>query len=102
LPDQTGQARTFEDLTKPRGLVLFVYLKDFTSGCATETQEFQDLCTLNFDDMGYYHLTRLSKDPVPAPTLRAQAGLRLPPALRSGSRPYPLSLKGLRKKENIR
>lgn len=32
LPDQTGQPRSFADLKGARGLVLFVYAKDNTSG----------------------------------------------------------------------
>jgi peroxiredoxin len=32
LPDQTGRTRIFADLTGPEGLVLFVYVKDLTSG----------------------------------------------------------------------
>lgn len=62
LPDQTGQARVFRDLSGPKGLVLFVYPKDLTSGCTTEAREFQEL-RAQFDDLGY-HLAGLSKDPV--------------------------------------
>lgn len=32
LPDQTGLARSFKDLVGLKGLVLFVYSKDMTSG----------------------------------------------------------------------
>jgi peroxiredoxin len=32
LPDQTGRTRIFADLTGPEGLVLFIYVKDLTSG----------------------------------------------------------------------
>ncbi len=32
LPDQAGKTRNFSDLTGPKGLVLFVYSKDNTSG----------------------------------------------------------------------
>lgn len=32
LPDQNGSPRAFADLTGPRGLVLFAYAKDNTSG----------------------------------------------------------------------
>ena len=32
LPDQAGKTSDFADLTGPKGLVLFVYSKDNTSG----------------------------------------------------------------------
>lgn len=32
LPDQTGSPRALADLAGPKGLVLFVYSKDNTSG----------------------------------------------------------------------
>ncbi|MBV1717996.1 MAG: redoxin domain-containing protein [Desulfarculus sp.] len=32
LPDQSGQEKTFKDLTGKKGLVLFVYSRDNTSG----------------------------------------------------------------------
>lgn len=32
LPDQSGQAKSFKDLTGKKGLVLFVYSRDNTSG----------------------------------------------------------------------
>jgi peroxiredoxin len=32
LPDQTGKNRQLKDLTGPKGLVLFVYSRDNTSG----------------------------------------------------------------------
>lgn len=32
LPDQSGKKRVFSDLAGPKGLVLFVYSKDNTSG----------------------------------------------------------------------
>lgn len=41
LPDQSGAPKAFADLTGAKGLVVFVYAKDNTSGCATETAEFQ-------------------------------------------------------------
>ncbi|MFH1135718.1 MAG: peroxiredoxin [Pseudomonadota bacterium] len=42
LPDQTGTNRTLTDLTGTKGLVLYVYPKDNTSGCTLEAQEFRD------------------------------------------------------------
>lgn len=64
LPDQTGEARVLKDLSGPKGLVLFVYPKDMTSGCTVEAREFQEL-RAEFDDLGF-HLAGLSKDPVPS------------------------------------
>jgi len=32
LPDQSGRNNTYQDLTGPQGLILFVYVKDNTSG----------------------------------------------------------------------
>lgn len=32
LPDQVGQKRKLKDLAGPKGLVLFIYSKDNTSG----------------------------------------------------------------------
>ncbi|MCB2191957.1 MAG: redoxin domain-containing protein [Deltaproteobacteria bacterium] len=32
LPDQSGQEKSFKDLTGKKGLVLFVYSRDNTSG----------------------------------------------------------------------
>jgi len=62
LPDQTGTVRRFSDLAGPKGLVLYVYPKDNTSGCSLEAQEFRDrigdLQALGFNVAG------LSKDSV--------------------------------------
>jgi peroxiredoxin Q/BCP len=41
LPDQGGSPKSFADLTGAKGLVVFVYAKDNTSGCSTEAGEFQ-------------------------------------------------------------
>ena len=42
LPDQSGQTLDFETLKGPKGLVLYVYPKDNTSGCTVEAEEFRD------------------------------------------------------------
>jgi thioredoxin-dependent peroxiredoxin len=41
LPDQSGEAKAFKDLVGPKGLILFVYSRDNTSGCTVEAAEFQ-------------------------------------------------------------
>lgn len=45
LPDQTGKEKTIEDLAGKKGLILFVYSRDNTSGCSAETAEFQERLT---------------------------------------------------------
>lgn len=40
LQDETGAERSFKDLTRKKGLVLYVYPKDNTPGCTLEGQEF--------------------------------------------------------------
>ncbi len=62
LPDQTGLARSFKDLVGLKGLILFVYPRDMTSGCTTEAREFQERLG-QFEDLGF-HLAGLSRDPV--------------------------------------
>jgi thioredoxin-dependent peroxiredoxin len=42
LPDQSGAERTFSDLAGPKGLVIYAYPKDNTSGCTVEAQEFNE------------------------------------------------------------
>ena len=42
IPDETGKARKFADLVGPKGLVLYFYPKDSTSGCTLEAQGFRD------------------------------------------------------------
>lgn len=41
-PDQNGELKTFESLKGERGLILYFYPKDNTSGCTTEAKEFRD------------------------------------------------------------
>lgn len=60
LADQTGETRTLGDLTGPKGLVLYVYSKDNTSGCTAESEEFQHLAD-DFDRLGF-HVAGISKD----------------------------------------
>ncbi|HOC91558.1 MAG TPA: peroxiredoxin [bacterium] len=43
LPDQTGTKKSFKDLAGKNGLILYVYPKDNTSGCAKEAEEFNSL-----------------------------------------------------------
>lgn len=40
LQDETGAERTFADLTRKKGLVIYAYPKDNTPGCTIEGQEF--------------------------------------------------------------
>ncbi|MDY0004085.1 MAG: peroxiredoxin [Polyangia bacterium] len=42
LPDETGKERSFEDLARRKGLVIYVYPKDSTPGCTLEAQEFSE------------------------------------------------------------
>lgn len=42
LPDETGTARSFDDLKGKAGLILYVYPKDDTPGCTVEAQAFRD------------------------------------------------------------
>lgn len=62
LPDQSGAAKAFTDLTGAKGLVVFVYAKDNTSGCTTEASEFQALAA-EFAKLGF-GLAGVSKDSV--------------------------------------
>ena len=62
LADQTGQERTLADLSGPKGLILYVYPKDSTSGCTLEAQEFRDHLP-DFKQAGY-QVAGLSKDSV--------------------------------------
>ena len=62
LPDQSGREKTYADLAGPRGLVLYVYPKDNTSGCTAEAQEFRDRVRL-LNEKGF-GLAGLSKDSV--------------------------------------
>ncbi len=77
LPDQSGRARAFADLSGPRGLVLYAYPKDHSSGCATETSEFQEELA-QFTARGY-GLAGLSKDGVASHAkFAAKLGLGFP------------------------
>ena len=60
LPDHDGRARTLEDLSGPRGLVLYFYPKDDTPGCTLEAQDFQRLLP-RFRASGY-EVAGVSKD----------------------------------------
>lgn len=60
LADQGGKIRSRADLTGPKGLVLFVYSRDNTSGCTTEASEFQALLA-DFRKAGY-GVAGISKD----------------------------------------
>jgi peroxiredoxin Q/BCP len=42
VADQTGKARTLADLTGSKGMILYFYPKDNTSGCTLEAQGFRD------------------------------------------------------------
>lgn len=56
IPDQSGQPRTFKQLAGKKGLVLYAYPKDNTSGCTVEAQEFNavlaELAALGFNLAG--------------------------------------------------
>ena len=60
LKDQDGTVRTFSDLARKKGLVLYVYPKDNTSGCTVEAQEFTAQLTA-FRRRGY-EVVGVSKD----------------------------------------
>lgn len=62
LPDETGKPKTLKDLAGRKGLVLYTYPKDNTSGCTTEGKEFTALLT-KFRRKGY-NVVGLSKDSV--------------------------------------
>ena len=62
LPDQGGSPKSFADLTGAKGLVVFVYAKDNTSGCSTEAGEFQAKLAA-FQALGF-NVAGVSKDSV--------------------------------------
>ncbi len=62
LPDQSGETRTLSDLARKKGLVLYAYPKDNTSGCTVEAQEFTEHLTA-FRRRGY-EVVGISKDSV--------------------------------------
>ncbi len=64
LADQTGKDKTLADLTGRKGLVLYAYPKDNTSGCTIEAQEFTAQLTA-FRRRGY-NVVGISRDSVEA------------------------------------
>lgn len=60
VADQTGKARTLADLTGAKGLVLYFYPKDNTSGCTLEAQGFRDRLKA-FQKVGF-NVVGVSKD----------------------------------------
>ena len=62
LPDQTGKDQTFKSIVGRKGLVLYTYPKDNTSGCTVEAKEFTAELTA-FRRRGY-NVVGLSKDSV--------------------------------------
>lgn len=77
LPDQEDRPRSLADLAGPRGLVLYVYPKDLTSGCTAEALEFEALAA-QFQALGW-GLAGLSKDPAPSHAkFAAKLGLGFP------------------------
>jgi len=64
LADQTGKKKKLADLTGRKGLVLYAYPKDNTSGCTLEGQEFSAKLTA-FRRRGY-NVVGISRDSVEA------------------------------------
>ncbi len=62
VPDQSGEAKTFDDLKGPGGLVLYFYPKDNTPGCTLEAQDFRDRLK-DFRAAGF-NVAGVSKDSV--------------------------------------
>jgi len=62
LPDHKGKIQTFDDLVGKRGLVVYFYPKDNTSGCTTEAMEFTAVLT-TFRRRGF-NVVGVSKDSV--------------------------------------
>lgn len=62
LSDETGEEKTFADLTRKKGLVFYVYPKDNTPGCTVESIEFTEHLTA-FRRRGY-EVVGVSKDSV--------------------------------------
>ena len=76
-PDQSGEEKTPAGLSGPKGLVLFVYPKDNTSGCTAEASEFQERLA-EFKALGY-DLAGLSRDSVKSHVnFAAKLGLEYP------------------------
>ena len=77
LPDQGGKNKSLKDLAGPKGLVLYFYPKDSTSGCTLEAQEFTALAGL-FEKAGF-GVAGVSKDSVKSHcTFTAKHGLGIP------------------------
>ncbi len=62
LEDQDGKRRTMDDLMGRKGLVLYFYPRDNTSGCTKEAVEFSEMLT-KFRRRGY-NVVGVSKDSV--------------------------------------
>lgn len=62
LSDETGEEKTFADLVRKKGLVIYLYPKDNTPGCTVEAIEFTAQLTA-FRRRGY-EVVGLSKDSV--------------------------------------
>ena len=77
LPDQSGQEKSFADLSGPKGLVLYVYPRDNTSGCTAEALEFKD--NLAKIKRKGFRVAGLSKDSVKShENFAAKHGLNFP------------------------
>ncbi len=76
LQDQDGKERSLNDLMGRKGLVLYFYPRDNTSGCTKEALEFSELLT-KFRRRGY-NVVGVSKDSVASHRKFAdKQGLRL-------------------------
>ncbi len=64
LADQSGEEKTYADLAGPKGLVLFTYSRDNTSGCTAESTEFQERLA-RYEKLGF-GVAGLSRDSVPS------------------------------------
>lgn len=62
LQDENGRSRSFEDLVGRKGLVMYVYPRDSTSGCTLEAKEFSERLA-SFRRRGY-NVVGVSKDSV--------------------------------------
>lgn len=62
LEDQSGEKKSFKDLTGPNGVVIYAYPKDNTPGCTTEANDFQANLD-KFEKLGL-RVVGISKDSV--------------------------------------
>jgi len=62
LPDESGKEKTLKDLVRKKGMVLYTYPKDNTSGCTIEAKEFTEHLAA-FRRRGF-EVVGLSKDSV--------------------------------------